>query len=380
MNMKYLLILCSIFLFGCNSGEKKFTDKIGNTSIFRLETENSQLLSNVIDSISFLPLIEKDDFLFSTINKLIMRGQYIYIMDVWISNSLLVFDETGAFVRKIGSRGRGPKEYVRMWDFDVDSTTIYLYDRAKTRMLNYDLQGNFIEEKKLPFRADGFKILKNRKYLFSLVKENNKYQVIRTDSDFNTEASFFPFDNDEFSNNKHTDNILREVEGVTFYTRIINDTVYSFSEKGELTGGVLFDFGSKTVPARLRNDYAGLTKGRKSGSYNYFIDTPFKVNQFWIGNVFHGKNKATFVYDTVANDYYFYDWINEKLDYTDIYLSLCANSKYIVGWLDLGTYNSLRKKPPLDKQAMAIMEEGGHLLCFYHLKKSKVKLIKQHIL
>jgi hypothetical protein len=289
-------------------------------------------------------------------------------MDMWGSNSLLVFDETGAFVRKIGNRGLGPEEYVRLKDFEVDSENIYLYDWQTARMLKYDLQGNFIEQHKTPFRSRGFKILENGKYLFATEQESSesKYQVIRMDSDFNVETSFlsFPDKYAEFIAGGQVNNIIHAVDGVLSYTRFCNDTIYTFSGEGELTGKILFDFGSKTVPEKYRNDYdLFMTEG--GGLFNYFQDTPFKLNQLWIGFAVHQQKYATFVYNTVSNKYYFYDWADEGI--IDI---LFANSKYLVGYVDIGRYNRLKKKPKIDDSAMAVLEEGGHGLLFYHLKQN----------
>jgi hypothetical protein len=364
--MKHLFIyfIVVIIFYGCYSGEKEHTGKV---SIFHLENSDSQLLSVVIDSVSFLPLIEQDNFLLAEIDKLIMEGEYIYIMDVWVSNSLLVFDKTGAFVRKIGNKGGGPGEYGRLWDFDVDSEHIYLYDYWQ-KILKYDLQGNFIESKRPPFNISGFKILKNRKYLFALYEgKDNKYQIVRTDSAFNVEASFFPFpfEHDESKASLHRNNVLQAVEGIIFYSKLHSDTIYSFSNEGNYIGGVLFDFRQKTLPEMFRRDYEKLDA--EKSKFNYFIDTPFKVDQLWIGCLVNEERYATFVYDNTSDKYYFYRWNN----YTDISHPMFANSKYIIGWMDIGDYNRLENKPALNSSAMAVLEEGGHVLSFYHLKHNK---------
>jgi hypothetical protein len=109
--MRYLFtFLIALVLYGCHAGEKKHAGEIGDISIVRLEDTDTdpQLLTALIDSVTFLPLIERDSFMFGRIDKIIVRDKYIYLMDILVSNSLLVFDETGAFVRKIGNRGRGP--------------------------------------------------------------------------------------------------------------------------------------------------------------------------------------------------------------------------------------------------------------------------------
>jgi hypothetical protein len=237
--------------------------------------------------------------------------------------------------------------------------------------LKYDLQGNFIEAHKIPFPSNGFKILKNGKYLSALSQESkdSKYQVARMDSDFNVEASFlsFPDKYTEFISSSHINNMIHAVDGVLSYTRFCNDTIYTFSEEGEFTGGILFDFGSKTVPERYRNDYE-LFIEEGGGRFSYFQDTPFKLNQLWIGFAAHQGRYATFVYNTVSDKYYFYDWGDEGI--ADI---MFANSKYLVGHVSLETYNKLKKKPELDSSAMAVLEDGGHGLLFYHLKQNRDK-------
>jgi hypothetical protein len=367
MTSKYLGIAIFVIVFyGCDIGKRK--DQIGNILIYRLEKENPKLLSNAIDSVSFLPLKE-EEFFFSRANKLSISEKYIYIMDTWDSNSLLVFDGAGSFVRKIGNRGQGPGEYIRLWDFYVDTLYIYLYDYNTTKLFKYDLQGNYIEGYRMPFTGEGFKILKNKKYLFALERAIDKNQVIRIDSVFQTEASFFSFGNKgNFQLSQHMDNVFHKVgEVISYYEINNNDTIYTFNEEGEPTGGVFFDFGSKKIPANLRNDLEKLTD---SNNYIYHVDTPFKIGKLWIGQVRRNDNRETFVYDTGSNEYYFYDDESEQFDYVENIINpLFINSRYIVGIIDMEIYNNMKIKPPLDDSAITIMEEGGHVLCFYYLKQ-----------
>jgi hypothetical protein len=290
-------------------------------------------------------------------------------MDTWDSNSLLVFDDAGNFVRKIGNRGQGPGEYIRLWDFYVDSLYIYLYDYNSTKLFKYDLQGNYIKSHRMPFAGDGFKNLKNKKYLFALQRDIDKNQVIRTDSAFQMEASFFSFGNKgNFYTSQHMDNVFHKVgEVISYYEINNNDTVYTFNEEGEPIGGVFFDFGSKKIPTNLRNDLDKLVDGK---DYIYHVDTPFKTGNLWIGQVRRNDNRETFVYDIRSNEYYFYDYASAQLNYVENIINpLFVNSRYIVGIIDLEIYNEMKIKPPLDDSAIAIMEEGGHVLCFYYLKQ-----------
>jgi hypothetical protein len=132
-------------------------------------------------------------------------------------------------------------------------------------------------------------------------------------------------------------------------------------------GGVLFDFGKKTLPERHRKNPDGFAMGAETRNYNYFADTPFKINRLWIGTMTNEKYFKTFVYDNISDKYYFYS----RNDYTNVILPMFANSKYIIGWMDIGDYNRLENKPALNSSAMTILEEGGHVLCFYHLKHNK---------
>ncbi|MDR1887272.1 MAG: 6-bladed beta-propeller [Prevotellaceae bacterium] len=364
--MKYLYLFLAVFcLAGCNSGGNQ--QNAGDIEIYRLDRSNQQLSSALFDSVSFVTLKEDNEF-FSRIDKLIIHGEYIYILDVWSVNSLLVFDNTGAFVRKIGNRGDGPGEYTRLYDFDVDFSFIYLYDYNKMRMLKYDLQGNFINETAVPFFMQGFKVLKNRKYLCAPANGSDKYQVVCTDSTFKIEASFLPFDNDNFADSKRTDNIFQQFGETISYNRYISDTVYLFSTEGKLINRVLFDFGDKTVPHSLRTSFENFFSG---DDYLFYWDTPVKIHRFWMAfTEGKGFQKSTFLYDTDSGEHYFYEWKLKpgQLDFTDIYRPVFANSQYIVGYMDYQVYKSFKNKPVLDGSAVSILEEGGYVLCFYHLK------------
>jgi hypothetical protein len=93
---------------------------------YELKNENGNILENYIDSISFLEIKEEEGYYFSTINKLIINEDNIFILDVLGSHSLLNFNKNGNFVRQIGTKGTGPDEYTMFCDFDINSQYVFL--------------------------------------------------------------------------------------------------------------------------------------------------------------------------------------------------------------------------------------------------------------
>jgi hypothetical protein len=79
------------------------------------------------------------------INQIKVIDNSLLILDGFNSKSLFIFTKEGSFVRKIGSIGRGPGEYLRPDDFcyDKQNKEILILD-AQTQKINiYNFYGNF---------------------------------------------------------------------------------------------------------------------------------------------------------------------------------------------------------------------------------------------
>lgn len=68
------------------------------------------------------------------------------------------YDENGQFVDNIGSPGNGPGQYLIPFDLFVDKEFIYIHDFWLHRIIQYDLQGRFIQNITQP--TSGIRVLK----------------------------------------------------------------------------------------------------------------------------------------------------------------------------------------------------------------------------
>jgi len=106
------------------------------------------LASNLFKSVKIIPLETNVSCLIGMITKIEVIDDYILIMDNFIANSLYLFDREGRFIRKIGSMGQGPGEYVSISDFTIDreNKTVYLRDGRLGRIYQYDIaSGKYIQ-------------------------------------------------------------------------------------------------------------------------------------------------------------------------------------------------------------------------------------------
>jgi len=154
-NMKLLRIFacCSVFglfldlmLSGCTSRHNS-SEVMCVPDLTQTETA---VESGLFDRFEPIVLETNDSSLITVIHKMEIRNDTIFILDRK-KPRLLLFDSTGNFLRNIGSIGDGPDQYTHCYSFALNPRKNqvamlipfgYLY--------SYDLQGKFIEKRKLP--------------------------------------------------------------------------------------------------------------------------------------------------------------------------------------------------------------------------------------
>ena len=143
--MKNLLITLALvfcLIFSCkkevnsNKYDLNTFDPISSQKIFK------RIEVILLDSVPNVPI--------TFIKNIVYHDSLYYIHDFNREN-LLVYNETGKFVRTIGASGRGPGELIDLRDFQINRFTgnIELMGNASPTIMIYDTLGTFIKQRNL---------------------------------------------------------------------------------------------------------------------------------------------------------------------------------------------------------------------------------------
>ena len=124
--MKYFnLIIVCLSLFSCTSEFSKGKYVIDTIhpviTLDRYEKEFD--LQDFIENISYCKLETSPESLLGNIDKMMVDSSSLFIFDRYTCNALYRFSRSGKFITKFGKQGRGPEEYIEIYDFDVDLIT-----------------------------------------------------------------------------------------------------------------------------------------------------------------------------------------------------------------------------------------------------------------
>jgi hypothetical protein len=127
-----VLFLLALALYSCHSKINIISDDIKNYQVKTSEDKDKVFQWNdFVDKIELIPLETTDNSLIGNLSGGIITDEDIFIHD-FIYKNLLNFDISGKFKRKIGSRGRGPGEYLEIRDFCIgDDGNLYTLDYQK---------------------------------------------------------------------------------------------------------------------------------------------------------------------------------------------------------------------------------------------------------
>ena len=193
----FILVLVEAFLTGCSSGKQSNSSSsdIRKISINPNSREIGKLtMSEIVESITYIPLETKDECLIGTVAGFIFSENYM-LLSCGITKRCYLFSRTGHFIAQIGDIGQGPGEYTTFTSFiniNEKNDQVIIHNLTPDQLLYYDLTGRFI--KSIPLEHDsrimsyhnGFYLLKdrNRGNTPNSIFGNTSYSYTILDEDF----------------------------------------------------------------------------------------------------------------------------------------------------------------------------------------------------
>lgn len=146
----FLIFLILLLICSCKKSTEKGVD-IAETYTWNL----SQDKDTPFDKLKYEYVIFKGEplgKLIGTIKKMVIHNDNIFVQS---GNRLNVYNQTGDYIRSIGEQGRARNEYLYLEDFSIYNNMIYILDGRGSAVLSYDINGDFLENKKTPISSFG---------------------------------------------------------------------------------------------------------------------------------------------------------------------------------------------------------------------------------
>lgn len=194
-----------------------------------------------------IPLETVGDALIGEIDKLEMDDSHIVILDKQM-RTVWLFGIDGKFIRKIGRLGNGPKEYVSLDDmcFDKENGTVWIWDRVKQVMLEYDLTGELLKEVATGFSSNVFAKTNEGFWLYySYLKnpDNNSLILVNEEMDHLVKGFFATKETFPVSLSSG----FTSWAGKEYFYFPLSNVLYSL-DGTEARPYIEFDFGERTLP------------------------------------------------------------------------------------------------------------------------------------
>ena len=141
-------------------------------------------LSEIADTVEYIPLQTNEDITVGEIEKMIVRHGKIYIWDR-LSESVFCFNMSGNYLYRVHAQGQGPGEYGRTSDFslDMDNGHICIFSDVDRAIFEYDENGKFLKETPSPYIITSFAIRENTIYAYT-GRMPNEYPDMDGESQF----------------------------------------------------------------------------------------------------------------------------------------------------------------------------------------------------
>lgn len=249
MKQRTAIIIFSALCCACATQPQSsnMTLELSDTKVVDITTGSPYLIktdnAKNINTAELLDLVGQVDYIkldssepIGEITKMIVTADKIFILDAGVAQQVFVFDKTGKLLFRIKNKGRGPKEYLSIWDMQVDTirNEIFLNDAHALSYLYFSADdGQFIRREKgiancYAARIDSLYV--NLQINGQDFNEKENWPILITDKDsvIYKGFEFKPIQEDNYIVNSFS----QDNDGSLLYTPINSDTVYQFTSPG----------------------------------------------------------------------------------------------------------------------------------------------------
>lgn len=301
MKLNLLTILMLFVLFSCVNK----TNNNLNSTIIDVEKKPDGAIE--YESVTMTPIETIDDGLLGQDLKIRFTDSNIYIADA-AHGCIFKYDKEGQFINRIGSKGKGPQEYLSLTDFRVKNDTVEIMSCVgdKTRVLRYYSNGEFISQSNYDVIAIAFERL-GVNYIFS-TSYNRKYHKNRVlelgrsgevlHKYLRNKTSLLPFDEEKFSK---SDSFL-------FYKESFDNNIYSIESDNAVIRYTV-DFGKYSIPKNFYrgNFYTNFEKLNKQGFFtirSFFENKRYAIFDLVFQSANQGGESHQLLYDKMTERVY----------------------------------------------------------------------------
>lgn len=236
-----VLVLFCLMCCTCSRGMRS------SATIFSVNIHTQAPLADFISSYDgCLVLDTPEDGLLEAVSKIRIENDTLYVLDE-PRRAIHFFDyRTGIWLGKIAKTGRGPGEYLDLWDFDVRNSRIYVLSFAGRKINVYAPSGELVSELKLECGYTKLSVLDEHAiWLYSEKSNKGSYNYVLYDpleSKIKAKFDWFP-ENESYSRGGISPFCYRDADTL-FVAKFFDNIVYYLTK--ESYGPVFqFDFNTK---------------------------------------------------------------------------------------------------------------------------------------
>ena len=337
-----------LFITGCHfSSEKATVQNIDNAYIVDvvscIEQNHKMNISDIASEVSYIPLETNANNLIKNIRKVVFTENFIFVSD---EDGLYQFTASGKYIQQIGSKGRGPGEYLSIINYAVNESANVVLVVGEYSTITYDLEGNYIQTFIKPPGIIFEFFDQDRIVFYKKNNVNSPINLIITSLDLKPIKFFYNFNPKPVTNYGLLGAPLYNFNGYIYFKEHWNDTLFRLQDS-VLVPHIIFNekdlLLDKSFELTETNNFSVFISQLDEVEDKLVTDRILEGERFVFISYIQGQNPRTQKYIRVLFDKensYTYcinkgEFKNDIDGGIDFYPKQIVDSRVLIQWLDV---------------------------------------------